>query len=170
MYIVTTSKRIHQITALIFVCLALLASFAIYRYYHNYSAQPQALMQHLLRVVNQSESLKIAEVDVESIRAEAQQITLRQLIDDLSKTGVPDPQASAQLLLPQASSFLTNDKQFLRWLTSYLQQREMPDELLNFEKTDLSRREIISNNECLVIEKKASGWQLVSLLGCQLLD
>ena len=167
MYIVTTSKRIHQITALVFVCLALIAGFAIYRHYQGYTAQPNALTDHLLRVVNQSDKLKMANVDMPQIEEEARRLIYGQLLDDLGAAGMPNIELSAATLIEQATSFLNEDKALLNWLTLELQKRTMPTELLHINKIDLGRRELISNGECLVIEKNKRGWQLVSLFSCQ---
>ena len=144
-----------------------MAGFAIYRYYYSYSALPQALTDHLLSVVNQFEKLKITDIDFTLIDQEAKHLTYTQLRDDLTAAGMPDPDASAVLLFEQATGFLDQPKALLNWVTIELHDREMPTQLLEIAKPSLGRWEIISNGECLVIEKKKQEWQLVSLLNCK---
>ena len=143
-----------------------MAGFAIYRYYQSYSAQPEALTDHLLKVVNQTAKLKLADFDPVLIEEEARRLTYGQLVDDLTAAGMPYPETSANQLFEQATGFLNEDKALINWLTHELQRRTMPEQLLVVEKTDLSRRELISNGECLVIEKNKRRWQLVSLFNC----
>jgi hypothetical protein len=165
-YIVTTSKRIHQITTLVFVGLALVSGVAIVRYYQNYHAQPSALQQQLLSVINQTGRLSPAWYDLDRLKEDAKKITLHQLETDLAKTGLPFVEEGAALLLPQSTSFLNDETDFHQWLEVTLNKMSVPAAQFNVENLPNHQQRLSSNEACFTIEKRDQGWTLVSILGC----
>jgi hypothetical protein len=165
-YIVTTSKRIHQITASVFVGLALISGVAMVRYYQNYHAQPSMLQEQVLSVINQTGSLSKTWYDLDRLKAEAKLMTLNQLKHDLTQAGLPFVEEGAALLLPQATEFLDDDASFHQWLELTLNDMSVPATQVAVEDLANHQQRVSSNEACFTIEKYAHGWKLVSILGC----
>lgn len=167
MLILTTSKRIHQFTALTFVILASVAALLIYQHYDRYSAQPEVLQQTLLSVIDQSKDLPKTVYDPVAIAEEATQLTMAQIKADLSRANVPDADTSAKLLLTQATAFLQDEDSLHTWLERYLNDLSLPETQLVVTSPELDRQILQAGETCLVIARQQHRWQLVSLLTCQ---
>jgi hypothetical protein len=138
----------------------------MYRYYQTYHAQPSALQEQLMGVINQTDSLSEAWYVQDRLQADAKQITLNQLRQDLSQAGLPFVDEGAALLLPQAAQFLEDDESFHQWLEMTLNKMSLPATQVKVEELPNNQQRVSSNEACFTIEKTAEGWQLVSLLGC----
>lgn len=170
MYIVTTSKRVTQITVLILACLVVVAGFATYQYFQRFSAEPQALMERLQQVSTQSAPLRKQDLNLPTLKEDVAQVIRQTLQDQLSVTGVPDVEAAAERLLPDATGFIADDALVLDWLTAYLHRQVFPVEQTELHELASDRRQIRSPTDCLVIERNGSDWQLTSLFDCEPLD
>jgi hypothetical protein len=166
-YIVTTSKRIHQITALVFICLALTAAIAIFRYYDQYTAQPSDVFNHLFGVIEKSNSLDKNSYDRALLFAEAKHTIFMQIQSDLGRVNPPDPAGSAKFLIDQASSFLTDDAMLHKWLEVQLHSMTNLTTDVDVISSSLTKQSIVNGDQCLAIEKQSEGWRLVSFLNCQ---
>jgi hypothetical protein len=143
----------------------LAAGCTIYRYYHQFYAKPDALFSHLIAVSKQQESLKSSDIDVEALQLDAYQIIRTQIMDDLDKTDLPEVGEHADLLLPNAVSFLEDESEMLTWLTSLLQGMIFRDTSTYEDETG---RKVLTDDEvCLVIERVDGHWLWVSMLDCQ---
>lgn len=170
MYIVTSQKRLKQITALVIVCLVTLGGFATYQYFQRYSAQPQALMARIQQVSTQSTELRATDVSAEELRDSVVAIVRRELIEQMSASNIPDPVTSAERLLHEATDFVENEKVLMHWLSAYLQQTVFPEGRTElFEETG-SVRQIRSPSDCVTIARISGQWRLVSLTACETLD
>lgn len=166
MYIVTTSKRIHQITALIFVCLAFAASFSIYRYYQGFYAEPEGVARQLLEDASSETGVSLVDIDVEALKQEASALVFEALAEQLKGLGVPNAAQSAELLLPQATRFLEDESQFKAWLNQQVSMVGSIDSEWRIERLSLTEHRWSSANGCLRITREDRHWQLVSLRDC----
>ncbi|EAR11243.1 hypothetical protein [Reinekea blandensis] len=146
----------------------IIAAFAIYQYFHRYSAQPQALMEHLQAVSTQSAKLTKRDVDVESILVDVQSLVRSELVAQLSQTGFPDPEQGADALLVEAMAFTESANGLVKWVEVFIQDQAMPDDQTSLTDTDSARVKVIQAPEvCLQIARQDGSWRLTSLFGCE---
>ena len=164
MYIVTTSKRIHQITALTFVGLLLMSVLSIHGFYQAYVAQPKAFSLRLQSVVRGQGTLTAEDVYPPTLADAERSRVLNELSTDLHRMGVPEADQGALLLLDQATEYLATEPQLLDWLHRALPQRLDADRW-QAQKLSLRRWQIISGDFCLAIERHGR-WQLAQFNAC----
>lgn len=156
-----------QITVGVVGCLVIIAGFAIYQYFHRYSAQPQALMAHLQAVSTQSAELTVRDLDPDALIADIRMQIRAELVAQLEQTDIPDPERSADALLGEALEFTEDSDALIDWVALYLQQRVLPQERTELVSTDSAAMKIIQGPEdCLVITRQQGRWALASLFGC----
>ena len=167
-YLVTSHKRVKQLTVGVVSCLVIIAAFAIYQYFHRYSAQPQALMAHLQAVSTQSAKLTKRDVDADVILTDVQSLVRSELVAQLSQTGFPDPEQGADALLAEAMAFAEDTAGLVKWIEVYLQDQALPGDQTSLTDTDSASIKIVQGPQvCLQIARRDGRWRLTSLFGCE---
>jgi len=165
-YIVTTSKRIRQITALAFVCLVFTASFTGYRFYHVSVSLPEQFRHDLATAAKGGAELLNTQYQWGLLAEQEKDRAYNGLSNDLERVDWVDAGQGAQLLLQSATTYLSEEDTFHEWLHLQLQTINMPSDQWLVESVEMTKQVINTGEVCLVIEKEAKDWQLVSFEGC----
>ncbi|MEJ2042716.1 MAG: hypothetical protein P8X89_05520 [Reinekea sp.] len=167
MYIVTTRKRIIQITLIVVLITIGLLGYIGLNYYLHSVALPQQLIERLLQAAAGDAELAVDDYDRQALLTDARNMIATELHDDLAKTDLPDDKDAVSYLLGDASLFLDDEQMFRKWLTKWLQDiyRAAGDDVIAEVVSDDQRR-LHMGEQCLILEPNKHRWRLISITGC----
>lgn len=167
MYIVTTRKRIVQITLItIFVAIGVLGYVGL-NYYQNSVSLPQQLVERLTQAAAGNAKLAAADYDRQALLTDARNLISVELQSDLAKAGLPDDNDAIGYLLEDASQFLEDELMFNKWLTNWLQDiyRAAGDDIMT-ETVSSDQRRLRMGEQCLLLGPYKHKWRLISITSC----
>ena len=167
MPIITTSRRIRQITWLLIGCLLLTAGIVSYRAFQINVQQPQAVIDRFVQYAVEDKPWHLQWVDVEAIRAEAIADVSEALKVDLAGTNVPDLSAATASLAELAIEPLLKPAGLKQWLRKQQRSMRFPEEGVAWHSLENGRKQWSSAQGCLVVERQNKQWRLVSVLACE---
>ena len=162
MYILTTSKRIHQITIVFLVLLVFSGVVFWWAWRSAHVVGPARFIEK----IRESQRLTLKEIDVESIRAILISSIDERLTSQLSASNISQPDQTTQIMLPQVTDFLNKDKAVLNVVNQQLKQ--LPIAESGWQKiTSNSDEQVYSSlGKCLTIVRMDSDWILQKIDDC----
>lgn len=164
--ILTTYKRVVQIT--VAVILAILALIGLYgfQFYQTQVSQPQEIFQRLLSVAKGEASLSEKDYDADALTNLASEKIILELQNDLSLVSGIEPEVSTQFLSSQATNYLDSTENLVLWITRELQSLFKVSTDWALEKIDSSQQRIVAGDICLLLSRTAGHWQLQTIAQC----
>ncbi len=171
MFVVTTQKRIIQITVLVILSAICFVSFIGYEHYQNTIVKPSQLMDRLNLVAAGETQLAKADFDAGSVMSAAKIIITDELGAALASTNLPEGAEATVYLIEQASQFLSDEALFQQWLEEWMQKTYSAagDDVID-ETLSTKKRLLRYADQCLLLTSEKHHWRLVSIGTCESLS
>ena len=166
MYILTTSKRIKQITLLLVFLVTVVGLGTWFSWRSNHIVGPTRFIEK----IRTTQQVKVNEVDIESIRAEFVSAIEKRLIEQLSASNIDQPAEAAKLMLPDAVDFLSKDKVLVNLINQQLKKLPKAENAWQKLSSASDRQMHRSLDKCLVIARVEGDWILQHIGACDPVD
>jgi hypothetical protein len=163
-YILTTSKRIKQITfLLLFLVVAIGAS-----YWLSWRSSHIVGPTKLIEKIRSTQQVTLDVIDVENFRVELIKSIETRLIEQLSASNIDQPRQTAKLMLPDATDFLNKDKMIVSQVNQQLKKLPKAENAWQKLSSESGKQVYSALDKCLVIVQSEGVWILQSISVCEL--
>ncbi|WP_411746321.1 hypothetical protein [Reinekea sp.] len=163
MYILTTSKRIKQIT---FLLLFFVAAIGV-SYWLSWRSAHVVGPATLIEKIRSTQQVTLDLIDVENIRAELISTIETRLIDQLSASNIEQPRQTAKLMLPDATDFLSKDKMVVSQVNQQLKKLPKAENAWQQLSAESEQQMYHVLDKCLLIARVERHWILQSIGVCE---